>query len=36
MQRLNEASLEELIVDQMVAGGWVRGDAAAYDPSCAV
>lgn len=36
MQRLNEASLEALIVDQMVADGWVQGDAAAYDSSYAV
>ena len=36
MQRLNEASLEELIVTQMVDGGWVEGDAGAYEPSYAL
>ena len=36
MQRLNEASLEALIVDQMVEGGWVEGSAAAYDSSYAL
>ena len=36
MQRLNEASLEVLIVDQMVESGWVEGDATAYDSSYAL
>ena len=36
MRRLNEASLEELIVDQMVEGGWVEGAASAYDSSYAL
>ena len=36
MQRLNEASLEALIVDQMVENGWVEGDATAYDSSYAL
>jgi len=36
MQRLNEASLEALIVDQMVEGGWVKGAASAYDSSYAL
>jgi len=36
MQRLNEASLEALIVDQMVAVGWIEGHAAAYDSSYAL
>ena len=33
MQRLNEESLEALIVDQMVEGGWIEGAASAYEPS---
>lgn len=36
MQRLNEASLEALIVDQMVEGGWVEGVAGAFDSSDAL
>ena len=36
MQRLNEASLGALIVDQMVAVGWIEGHAAAYDSSYAL
>lgn len=36
MQRLNEASLEELIVGQMVAVGWIEGHAEAYDSSYAL
>ena len=36
MQRLNEASLEELIVAQMVEGGWVEGAAADFDAAYAL
>lgn len=36
MQRLDEASLETLIVMQMVAGGWTEGDAGADDSSYAL
>lgn len=36
MRRLNEASLEALIVDQMVAVGWIEGHAEAYDSSYAL
>ena len=31
MQRLNEASLEKLIVAQMAEGGWTEGVAADFD-----
>ena len=36
MQRLNEASLEELIVAQMVDGGWTEGAAADFDAAYAL
>ena len=36
MQRLNEASLEELIVCQMVEGGWTEGAASDFDPAYAL
>ena len=36
MQRLNEASLEELIVAQMVEGGWTEGAAADFDAAYAL
>ena len=36
MQRLNEASLEELIVAQMADGGWTEGAAADFDAAYAL
>lgn len=36
MQRLNEASLEELIVAQMVEGGWTEGTATDFDAAYAL
>jgi type I restriction enzyme R subunit len=36
MRRLNEESLEALIVSQMVEGGWVEGRADAYESSYAL
>lgn len=36
MRRLNEESLEALIVDQMVDGGWAEGAPARYVPSYAI
>ncbi|MCT2996641.1 type I restriction endonuclease subunit R [Propionibacterium freudenreichii] len=35
-RRLDEASFEELIVAQMVAGGWSEGQASDFDPSYAL
>ena len=36
MHRLNESSLEELIVDQMVEGGWTEGAPADFDAAYAL
>lgn len=36
MHRLNESSLEELIVDQMVEGGWTEGATADFDAAYAL
>lgn len=36
MQRINEESLEKLIVSQMVDGGWVEGDPAQFNASYAL
>jgi type I restriction enzyme R subunit len=36
MQYLNEASLEALIVKQMVEGGWAEGSPADFVPSYAI
>ncbi len=36
MQRLNESSLEELIVAQMAKGGWTEGAAADFDAAYAL